>query len=130
MADAKGPEIGEITWTDLTVPEAGPVRAFYEAVVGWTSTSVDMGGYEDFCMTAPRSGRTVAGICHARGPNEGLPAQWLLYLNVADLEASMAVCAAKGGELLGGIRAMPGIGRMCVIRDPAGAVSALFQGDQ
>lgn len=129
MADAKGPETGEITWTDLTVPEAGPVRDFYQAVVGWTATPVDMGGYEDFCMTVPASGRTVAGICHAKGENAGLPAQWLLYLNVEDLEKSLEACRTRGGEVQGRIRRMPGIGRFCVIRDPAGAVSALFQAD-
>ena len=128
MAEAKPPEVGEITWTDLTVPDAGAVRGFYEAVVGWTATPVDMGGYEDFCMNAPQSGRTVAGVCHARGQNAGLPAQWLLYINVADLVQSLAACKAKGGEAVTGIKEMPGIGRYCVIRDPAGAVCALFQG--
>ena len=127
MAEQRQPVIGEITWTDLSVPEAGAVRDFYQAVVGWTSTPVDMGGYEDFCMTVPESGRTVAGICHAQGLNAGLPAQWLLYLNVASLEASVATCAARGGKALTELRTMPGIGRYCVIQDPAGAVVALFQ---
>ena len=123
------PAIGEITWTDLTVPEVGAVREFYEAVAGWTSTPVDMGGYDDLCMAVKESGRTVAGISHARGANLGLPAQWLLYLNVADLEASLALCAAKGGKAVTGIRTMPGIGRFCAVQDPAGAVVALFQAD-
>lgn len=126
MAD-KQPSIGEITWTDLTVPDAPKIRDFYQAVVGWTATPVEMGGYDDFCMNVPESGRTVAGICHARGANAGLPAQWLLYFNVADLEASLGTCIAQGGKALTEIRTMPDIGRFCVIQDPVGAVAALFQ---
>ena len=121
------PSIGEITWTDLTVPDAPGICDFYKAVVGWTATPVGMGGYDDYCMNVPQSGRTVAGISHARGENLGLPAQWLLYLNVADLESSLGICIVKGGKALTEIRTMPGIGRFCVIQDPAGAVAALFQ---
>jgi len=127
MAEGTQPTPGEMTWTDLTVKDAAPLRDFYQAVVGWTCTPVDMGGYDDFCMNVPETGRTVAGICHARGANEGLPAQWLLYFTVSDLEASLANCERQGGHLLTEVRTMAGIGQYCVIEDPAGAVSALFQ---
>ncbi len=32
-----------------------------------------MGGDSDFCMNQPADGKTVAGICHARGENASLP---------------------------------------------------------
>jgi hypothetical protein len=127
MSQGPRPETGEISWTDLTVQDAEGVRDFYQAVVGWKSSPVPMGGYEDYCMEVPGSGRTVAGICHARGANAGFPAQWLLYFNVPDLEQSLAACVLQGGKPLTDILTMPGVGRYCVIQDPAGAVSALFQ---
>ena len=126
MSDPSHPTPGAILWRDLTVPDAEAVRAFYEAVVGWTSAPVDMGGYSDFNMIVPASGEVVAGICHARGANAGLPAQWLVYVSVEDVDASAARCAALGGEVLSGPKAM-GNGRLCVVRDPAGAVVALYQ---
>lgn len=119
--------IGSILWTDLTVPDAARVRDFYAKVVGWTSTGVDMGGYEDFSMNEPASGKTVAGICHARGPNSDLPAQWLVYLTVADLERSLTRCRELGGEVVAGPKSLGPSGRFGVIRDPAGAVAALFE---
>ena len=70
-------QIGTVGWFDLTVPDAPAVRDFYGAVVGWTASEVPMDGYSDFCMRTP-SGKTVAGVCHERGSNAGLPAQWLL----------------------------------------------------
>ena len=126
MSNPESP-IGSVAWTDLTVPDADRIRRFYESVAGWVSVPLDMGGYEDFCMNTPATGETVAGICHARGENAALPAQWLIYITVGDLEASMRQCTALGGEVLSRPRDMGGQGRMVVIRDPSGAVAALFQ---
>ncbi|MDX1501052.1 MAG: VOC family protein [Thermoanaerobaculia bacterium] len=126
MSDDR-PPVGSIAWTDLTVAGADGVRDFYAAVVGWAPAPVDMGGYSDYNMTDPDSGEPRAGICHARGDNRGLPPQWLNYLVVADLDASMAICRELGGEVLAGPRGQPGGDRYCVIRDPAGAVAALYQ---
>ncbi|MCA9123052.1 MAG: VOC family protein [Planctomycetaceae bacterium] len=118
--------IGAISWRDLTVPNASEVREFYEAVVGWTNTPVEMGGYQDFCMNTPGTGETVAGICHARGANAGLPAQWLIYVNVVNLMKSIAECKSRGGKVLSEPKAL-GSGQCAVIQDPAGACVALFE---
>lgn len=127
MSESEPRERGSITWTDLTVGNAEELRRFYGEVVGWRSEPVDMGGYSDFSMLAPGSGRCVAGICHARGGNADLPPQWLVYITVEDVEASAARCRELGGRVLAGPRSLGGTGRYCVIQDPAGAVAALFQ---
>jgi predicted enzyme related to lactoylglutathione lyase len=126
MSQNPPPEIGTISWTDLTVENAEQLRDFYAAVTGWQPGTVDMGGYDDFNMQAPASGTPVAGICHARGSNAGLPPQWLIYITVEDVDASAARSAELGGEVLAGPSNMGAYGRHCVIRDPAGAVAALF----
>ena len=126
MGDNKKPEIGSISWRDLTVPDASAGRSVYEQVVGWTSSGLDMGGYEDFNMLAPESGTCVAGICHARGTNADLPPQWLMYITVEDVDRSADRCRELGGEVVAPVRPVAG-GRMCVIRDPAGAVAALWE---
>jgi uncharacterized protein len=123
-------QVGSIGWVDLTVEHAPEIRDFYRAVVGWGSTEVEMESYQDYGMTLPggeSAGEMVAGICHARGPNAGLPAQWLIYITVADLDASLARCQELGGRVLGPPRSMTGHGRYAVLADPAGAVAALFE---
>ncbi len=117
--------IGKIGWVDMTVDDASTVRDFYKEVVGWGHEDVSMGDYADFAMTTP-AGDGVAGICHARGSNAELPGGWLVYITVADVEASAAACAANGGEVIVPVRGLAG-GRFCVIRDPAGATAALYQ---
>jgi predicted enzyme related to lactoylglutathione lyase len=127
MSDTNKSEVGAITWVDLTVPNAEAVKSFYGEVVGWKSDPVSMGNYNDFNMNLPASGKTVAGICHQRGANAGLPAQWLVYLTVADVDKSAKRCVELGGKVLAGPKDMGGYGRVCVIQDPAGAVAALFE---
>ncbi len=125
MSETQETETGTMSWADLTVPDAAAVRDFYQAVVGWKSTALDMGGYDDYCMNLPSSGTTVAGICHARGVNAALPPVWLLYITVADIDASLRRCLELGGTVIAGPTDMGSQGRCCVIRDPAGAVVAL-----
>jgi len=126
MNEAPKPPLGSISWTDLTVENAATIRDFYQAVTGWNVSPVSMGDYEDYAMVSPADGRGVAGICHARGANAGLPPQWLIYITVADLDESMAHCREKGGAIIAGPKTM-GRDRYCVIRDPAGAVAALYE---
>jgi predicted enzyme related to lactoylglutathione lyase len=116
---------GKIVWFDLTVPDAERVRDFYASVVGWQAQPVSMGDYDDFAMDA--NGETVAGICHARGINAGQPPQWLPYIAVDDLDASLERCRAAGGTAVTDVRDMGDGTRFCVIRDPAGAVVGLMQ---
>ncbi len=127
MSDPASPRPGEIAWADLTVPNAAEVRDFYRAVAGWSVDELSMGDYSDFVMRVPGTGASVAGVCHARGANAGLPAQWLLYIAVEDLDLSITSCRALGGEVIAGPTAMGAQGSFCVVRDPAGAVAALFQ---
>lgn len=118
------PVPGAVLWHDLTVPDAAGVRDFYQRVIGWTSTGQDMGGYEDYNIFAS-NGECVAGVCHARGSNSNVPAQWLMYVSVPDVVEAAERCRQAGGDVLDGPREM--MGKMfCVIRDPAGAVLALF----
>jgi len=127
MCDDAGPRLGRIGWTDLTVPDAETIRDFYGEVVGWEPEPVDMGGYSDFNMNVPGDGMPAAGICHARGANADLPAQWLVYITISDLDASLASCRRRGGTVVSGPKDLGTAGRYAVIRDPAGAVAALFE---
>lgn len=121
---SSSPRPGTISWQDLTVADAEKIRDFYQSVVGWTPSTFNMGGYSDFVMSS--EGEDVAGICHARGPNADLPPIWLIYITVEDLDHSVAECLRLGGSLVAAPRSYGG-GKYCVIKDPAGAICALYQ---
>ncbi|HSD64847.1 MAG TPA: VOC family protein [Ignavibacteriaceae bacterium] len=126
MADEEVLETGAVIWTDLTVPNAEEVKDFYSAVIGWKSEPVKMGDYNDYSMNSPETGRTIAGVCHSKGINADLPHQWLIYFTVKDVDKSVETCLRNGGEIIAGPRNMGRYGKYCVIKDPAGAVAALF----
>lgn len=106
--------IGRIVWHDLTVLDAPRVREFYEKVMGWSNMPIamedDQGDYADYVMLAPENSQPpvvppehasgVCGVCHARGSNANLPPQWLVYVQVASVNASIAAAESLGGKLL------------------------------
>lgn len=117
---------GSAAWHDLTVPNAAEVAAFYAAVLNVTPSPVPMGAYDDFNLVPAGEPDPVAGVCHARGRNAGLPATWLIYFVVDHLDESLRVCEERGGRLLAG-PSSAGAGAYAVVEDPSGAVCALFQ---
>lgn len=118
--------IGKVGWIDMTVDDATGLRDFYKQVVGWEVEDTSMGDYSDYTMLSPSDREAIAGICHARGSNAALPGGWLIYITVADVEESASNCKAAGGKILVEPRGLAG-GRFCVIEDPSGATTALFQ---
>ncbi|MBT0586307.1 VOC family protein [Alteromonas oceanisediminis] len=123
MNDSK---IGQMGWIDLTVDNADEIKDFYASVVGWSTQRVEMDGYNDYSMQMPVSGKDVAGICHRKGSNAELPAKWLPYFIVQDIEHALANVVARNGKTLSDIRTY-GNSKFVIIEDPAGAVCALYQ---
>ena len=102
-----GNQIGDMAWIDLSVPNAEQVKNFYQKVLGWQSEAVNMScneeTYEDYAMSsghseAPRKESSgsgfAAGVCHAKGANADMPAVWLPYFLVADIELAVAIFQA------------------------------------
>jgi uncharacterized protein len=125
------PRVGRIAWLDLTVPSAAASRDFYRRVVGWSAREVEMRDgderYADFAMGVDGES-PVAGVCHARGVNAGLPPVWLLYLTVGDLAESVRRATEEGGAVLRTQRGEDGATAYAVVRDPVGAHVALVPG--
>jgi predicted enzyme related to lactoylglutathione lyase len=131
-----GNEIGDMAWMDLSAKNAEQVKDFYSRVLGWKSDSVKMTNgeeaYVDYSMSNPQesdensSGGFVTGICHAKGANEDMPAVWLPYFLVGDIEKAVATVNAEGGKLVTLVKSM-GDDKYVVIKDPSGAQCALYQ---
>lgn len=117
-----------VAWVDLTVPDAAARRDFYAHVIGWSPTTLDMGGYDDFNMNDATSGNTVAGICHQRAGNADLPPVWMVYFLVDDLDRALEATSESGGQVISSSRAGGGM-RYAMIRDPGGTVCALIASD-
>lgn len=89
------------------------VGDFYSEVVGWSS---DM-------ANGSSSGR--AGVIPWQLLWPEAPLQWGICIAVDDVDRSARRCRELGGSVLAGPRNIAA-GRLCIIRDPAGAVSTLY----
>ena len=118
--------VGDMAWLDLSVNNATEVKDFYQHVIGWKTEEISMGDYNDYAMLSPITGDAVSGICHAQGVNNDLPAAWLPYFLVENIEQAVAQVTTNNGQLLTEIKSM-GADKYAVIKDPAGAVCAIYQ---
>lgn len=119
---------GGISWVDLTVENASELKDFYCKVLGFNASSISMSEYEDFVIQSPSDPDLQFGICHAKGVNQDLPPQWLIYFNVKDIDLAVKACIDAGGEV---IRAKQTFDHysLAVVKDPAGAGFALVEND-
>lgn len=142
-----GNKLGEMAWMDLSVPDANHIKDFYQQVLGWQSEAIAMTAqdekYNDFVMSTPSNKEQIAnagdgdssagfatGICHAKGTNANIPATWLPYFLVADIEHAAIKVKEHGGKLVTEIKSM-GADQYVIIEDPAGAHCALYhKGDK
>jgi predicted enzyme related to lactoylglutathione lyase len=128
--DAAAP-IGRISWLDLTVDGASTTRDFYRQAIGWSVQDIEMEDngerYVDYTML-DQDGNPVAGICHARGVNVGLPSVWMIYLPVGDLAESLRRVQEEGGKVIKAMQGEDGAYVYAAVQDPVGAYVALMPG--
>lgn len=119
---------GAIVSADLTVADAGAARDFYKAVVGWSIDEMPMKDgeehYSDYILK-DSEGNWAGGVCHHRGTNVGIPPQWIVYINVADVGASVKRCIELGGAVVKESKDESGKYSYAIIRDPFGAILGL-----
>ena len=113
-------------WNELATPDVQKCRDFYTKLLGWTVRESPMG--PDFTYYLWQAdGKDVGGMYQTGGPNtEGVPPHWMSYIGVADVDASAARVAELGGTVVSPPMDIPETGRFCMVRDPGGAMIALF----
>lgn len=118
---------GKILWSDLTVENADEIKNFYKEVVGWEENPVPMkDGEEDYVdYGMGNNGEGSAGICNKRGNHSHLPSQWIMYINVENIEHSLSKVIELGGKLIHEARKKDGSYFYVIVEDPAGAVFGL-----
>jgi uncharacterized protein len=119
-------EPGALVWNELNTRDTAAAREFYSAVFGWS--------YEDMKMddggtyTGLKLGEdSVGGMLDMTGrvPDE-VPAHWLVYFDVEDVDATVDKLRELGGSVsFGPVDIVAG--RMAVATDPFGAAFAVIK---
>jgi predicted enzyme related to lactoylglutathione lyase len=113
---------GRFIWHELMTTDVSAARAFYEKVIGWSSTKFD--SPNDYWVWM--AGQTpVAGLM-AVPDGMGEPPSWIAYVEVPDVDETMAQAPTLGGSVMKEAHTMPGVGRFGFLRDPQGAMFAVI----
>jgi predicted enzyme related to lactoylglutathione lyase len=117
-------EPGSFCWADLNTPDPAAAGAFYAKLFGWElEPARDTSGY----LHIKNAGDYIGGIPPAAQRNPNAPPHWMIYILVSDCDASTAKAKELGATVYMGPMTMEKVGRIAVLADPQGAVSALFE---
>jgi predicted enzyme related to lactoylglutathione lyase len=114
---------GTPCWIDVSVPDVGAARLFYEGLFGWSMQGgePEYGGY----LNAAKNGRLTAGLSPKMMPDT--PTAWLVHFATSDVDASAERVAASGGQVVLGPMDVADLGRLAVCTDPSGVLFGLWQ---
>jgi predicted enzyme related to lactoylglutathione lyase len=108
---------------ELHTKDLPKARKFYESLFGWELKDMPMPGGESYTMIGVGEG--VGGGMMA---DSSVNPHWLAYVGVDDVRAKTAQAKSLGATVLQDVMQVGEYGKMSVIRDPSGAVLALWQG--
>jgi predicted enzyme related to lactoylglutathione lyase len=123
MAEAS--PLGRVVWYEILTTDVNAAKAFYTAVVGWT-TEAFAGAAQPY-ETWKRGDGVAVGGAMAIPDGMGFPPHWGMYVAVPSLDEAVARVESLGGSILSPVIDVPTVGRMRTMRDPQGAAFSLFE---
>src|SRR5436309_2267480 len=126
MPEVTRHEPGSFCWPELATTDNGAAKKFYTSLFGWSAEDSPAGPDMIYTMLK-KKGTSIGGLMKIPKAWGAVPPNWLVYFAVTDPDAT----AKKTGELGGGAIVppmdIPGAGRFAVLRDPQGAVFAVYR---
>jgi hypothetical protein len=120
------PVVGLVGWNELVTPEPAKAGAFYTRLFGWMMSPMPMPDGTTY-QIFKRGGNDVAGMMKTPPNVPPGPGRWLIYIHVADADATTKKAEGLGARVLMAPWTVPTVGRLAVLADPSGAVFALHQ---
>jgi predicted enzyme related to lactoylglutathione lyase len=111
---------GAFSWCELMTPDVETAKAFYGKLLGWQMQDMAMQGMMYTVLNA--GGAPVGGIMASPKQFGPMPPHWATYVTVENVDATAEQAVALGGLLMFPPRDIPGVGRICLIQDPQGAL--------
>jgi predicted enzyme related to lactoylglutathione lyase len=124
MAPHDGAKHGEFCWRELITSDKDAALGFYSALFGWEKVlEHDLGPVGTYRIFG-RGERQWGGMFTAT-PDMKTPTAWLYYVNVDDLDATLARATRHGATVLSGPMEVPGGARVAQLTDPQGTAFGL-----
>ncbi len=116
---------GTVCWADLSTSNTGAAKDFYSSLFGW---QIKPGEHDSSGYLHIFNGDTgIGGITPAQMRDPQAPPHWMLYFLVSDCGAAFEKAKSLGANVIMPTSQIPNVGSMAILKDPQGAVFALFQ---
>ena len=126
---ARGTEVdttahGAPGWFEMLTPDVPRSTKFYSELFGWTpkrdtSTGMDYTSFSN-------QGEPVAGMMQITPEMGAMPAQWLTYFTVNDVDAAARDVVKLGGKITMKTKVATDVGRFCCAVSPQGVMFYLI----
>jgi len=117
---------GKFVWFEHMSLDTAKARKFYDSLLGWHTELTPMGEPEPYPLIMNGSD----GIGGFRTAPPGVPAMWMSYLSVADVDAAHKAALAAGARSLMTPEDFGAVGRGATLADPTGAAFSIFRNAQ
>lgn len=114
--------MGRIIHIELVAADHERAAEFYSKVFGWQVTPAPMP--EGYLLADTGTGEGIDGAIMSSRYQEQPTIAWI---DVDDLEATLDAARAAGGVPTGEVQELPGVGRLCYLRDTEGVLIGLRQ---
>ena len=114
---------GHFHWNELMTRDVEGAKRFYGDTLGWTFDTMPMPTGATYHI-AYAGGQMVGGLFDiADDPQfEGVPAGWMAYIAVDDVDARIEKAKAAGAQVMGEPFDIPYTGRIAMVMQPDGAM--------
>jgi predicted enzyme related to lactoylglutathione lyase len=115
-------EHGTFHWNELNTRDVEKAKKFYADTIGWTFDGMPManGTY----WVAKAGDKMAGGIfdMNSIGLPKEVPEHWMSYLSVDDVDKRVGMAKKAGATILREPFDVPDVGRIAIVKEPAGAV--------
>ncbi|MDF7801860.1 VOC family protein [Pontiellaceae bacterium B1224] len=115
---------GTMCWNEISTPDMGGTVEFYSQLMGWTTERIEMPDGNSYTMF--KQGEKMIGGCIDPDECSDMPAMWLSYILVDDIDAATEKAKALGANIIKERVDLP-MGSFVLFSDPQGAVIAFWQ---
>lgn len=112
-------EPNSVVWVELAARDTAAAAGFYEKLLAWTYKEQQLpqaGMYRELQV----NGNSWGGLLQMTEAWGKMPSHWAIYIQVADVENTVELAKANGGQLTVPPFDAPGVGRIAMVADPSG----------
>jgi predicted enzyme related to lactoylglutathione lyase len=119
---------GSFCWVELGTTDPSAAKTFYHELFGWTPNDMPAGPSGIYTIFQLNGRDAAAGYqLNPAQLAQHVPPNWILYIQVDNVDASAAKVQPLGGTLIMAPFDVMDAGRMSVVQDPTGAYFCLWQ---